>query len=201
VDTGPPPKKRWELTPEAFNKLLSFLDPDRERAGMVYEKLRLKLMKFFEWRGSAFPEDHADEVLNRVTKKVDEGEVVRDFYSYSHRIASLFFLETTKDPAGRSVPVEDMPSIPAAPNSTDDEELRLECFENCLRALPAESCELITQYYQGERRARIDHRKALAERLEIPLNALRIRTHRIRMKLEACVEDCLRKSQLEVKQT
>jgi DNA-directed RNA polymerase specialized sigma24 family protein len=50
---------------------------------------------------------------------------------------------------------------------------------------------LVLQYYQEEKGAKIEHRRAMAERLGIPLNALRIRAHRIRVALRDCVSDCL----------
>jgi hypothetical protein len=46
-------------------------------------------------------------------------------------------------------------------------------------------------YYQAERRAKIELRQQLAEKLDIPLNALRIRAHRIRATLEKCVTKCV----------
>jgi len=46
---------------------------------------------------------------------------------------------------------------------------------------------LILRYYQGEQRAKIENRRALAERLGLTINALRIRASRIRSRLEACV--------------
>src|SRR5262249_34915539 len=69
-------RKEWELTPEAFSKLLAELTPDPEVAGEKYEDLRGQLIKFFEWRGLLFPDQHADETLNRVARKIDEGERV-----------------------------------------------------------------------------------------------------------------------------
>ncbi len=47
------------------------------------------------------------------------------------------------------------------------------------------------KYYHDEKRAKIDYRKQLADALGIPLNALRIRAHRVRISLEKCVKDCL----------
>ncbi len=48
------------LTSETFAALLFSLDADRERAGEKYEDLRRTLIRFFEWRGAPFPEEHAD---------------------------------------------------------------------------------------------------------------------------------------------
>ena len=60
------------LTQESFAALLLFLDADRERAGEKYEELRRTLIRFFEWRGAPFPEEHADETLNRVARQAAE---------------------------------------------------------------------------------------------------------------------------------
>src|SRR5579863_10153854 len=56
-----------------------------------------------------------------------------------------------------------------------------------------ESSQLIMKYYQGDKQARIEARRDLATRLGIPLNALRIRAHRIRVHLEGCVEQCTKR--------
>ncbi|HEV8367877.1 MAG TPA: hypothetical protein VGQ39_08000 [Pyrinomonadaceae bacterium] len=51
------------LTTDTFTRLLQRLDPDREQAGEKYEELRRTLIRFFEWRGAPYPEEHADENL------------------------------------------------------------------------------------------------------------------------------------------
>jgi hypothetical protein len=43
-------KKDWVLTQDAFDKLLNWLDSDRERAGQKYETIRLRLIKIFTCR-------------------------------------------------------------------------------------------------------------------------------------------------------
>ena len=55
------PHEKWALSQRGFDRLLDRLGPDRERAGERYEALRFKLIKFFEWRGSPFPEGDTDE--------------------------------------------------------------------------------------------------------------------------------------------
>src|SRR5207248_454000 len=54
---------KWTLTQEAFDKLLHALDGDRERAGNIYQETRSNLIRFFEWRGCPFPEDHRDLII------------------------------------------------------------------------------------------------------------------------------------------
>ena len=63
----------------------------------------------------------------------------------------------------------------------------LACLEYCLQQLSAENRRIIINYYQGEKGERIKNRKLMAEQLGIPANALRIRVHRIREKLEQSV--------------
>ncbi len=55
---------------------------------------------------------------------------------------------------------------------------------------------LVLQYYQEEKKAKIDHRKLLAEHLGIAVNALRIRACRIRATLLECVQNCLERTKM-----
>ena len=60
-----------------------------------------------------------------------------------------------------------------------------------LDRLPAESRELIVEYYREDKRGRIDARRTLAERLGVKSEALANRAQRVRDKLESCVNACL----------
>src|ERR1700759_1242376 len=73
---------KWSLTREGFDRLLDCLDPDREKAGQQYEIIRSKLIHYFDWRDCPFPEEHADETINRVIRKLDAGEAFRDVSTY-----------------------------------------------------------------------------------------------------------------------
>ena len=73
------------------------------------------------------------------------------------------------------------------------------CLDRCLDHLPASTRELVLEYYRHEKRAKIDHHMALAQRLGIAVNALRIRAHRVRKHLEKCVLECLDKKALALK--
>jgi len=66
-----------------------------------------------------------------------------------------------------------------------------------MQDLNADSRELIVQYYQEEKKAKIDTRRKLAADLGIDLNALRVRAHRIRFALQRCVSECLAKETSE----
>ena len=194
VEVGPARSKRWSLTPAAFDKLLGSLDADPERAGEKYEQIRGGLVCFFEWRGAPFPQDHADETLNRIARKLDEGDQVNDPFSYAYGVARLLLLEVYKSRERERAALAQLPT-PGQPSPHDSEHdhesRRSDCLSQCLDQLPPETRDFVTGYYQGERRTKIDNRKALADRLGIPLNALRLRARRIREKLEICVETCM----------
>ena len=66
------------ITPEAFARLLQRLDPDADRAAAEYEKLRLALEKFFDWRGSRSPDEGADETIDRLVARLGGEGVVED---------------------------------------------------------------------------------------------------------------------------
>jgi DNA-directed RNA polymerase specialized sigma24 family protein len=195
MDSLTTPKQRWSLTREALAKFLTCLDADATRAGEQYEHIRLALVKFFDWRRAQFPEELADEAINRVIRKVDEGESLRDVPSYCLGVARLVWRESLKRPESQRADLEEIGPL-AAPSSENEEDERQACFERCLRELPPENRQIILQYYQDERRQKINNRLALTERLGIPLNALRSRVQRIRDRLEQCVVRCLKKNGL-----
>ena len=186
------PRRKWSLTQEAFESLLTALGEDRDTAAAKYLELRSNLVRFFEWRGCSFPDDHADETLNRVAKRIAAGEEVRNPVSYSLGVARLLLLEIFKERSREQIALMETASAQeTADNSTDPEE-RLECLRKCLHHLSEENRELIVQYYQGEKGEKIKNRKSLVERLGVPVNTLRMRALRLREKLQVCVEECVK---------
>jgi DNA-directed RNA polymerase specialized sigma24 family protein len=182
------------LTADSFAKLLECLDPDRERAGEKYETLRRVLLRYFEWRGVVFPEEHADEVFNRVIRKLSEGVEIKNAGGYCHEVARLIFLESSRGIEGRQQSLDSVAQQPAPENHTSDEiderETRLDCLEECLRAIPAESARLILEYYDYDERGQIEKRREMAARLGLRREALANRAQRVRDKLEDCVRAC-----------
>jgi DNA-directed RNA polymerase specialized sigma24 family protein len=193
-------KKDWTLTPEAFERLLAALDADRERAGQRYENIRRKLVEFFEARGSHSPTDHADETINRVARRLDEGERVQDLSAYFYGVARLLLKETLRGLAKEPIALDLAPALPTAADDEEherrgqDEELRLRCFEVCLSKLPTAHRILIVEYYREEQGVKIEQRKRQAQGLNMSLNALRLRACRIRAELGDCISSCLARS-------
>ena len=180
------------LDKQNFDAFLASLDEDRRRAGEKYEQIRAKLINFFAWRGALSPEDNADETINRVIRKLAMGDLIRDPATYVFGVARMVALETVRK-RDRQAPLEDAMSVavPEPEEETAQSELRLGCLDRCLDKLPETVREMITEYYRKEKSDKIEHRKHLAERFGIPLNALRIRALRTREKLSACIEGCV----------
>jgi DNA-directed RNA polymerase specialized sigma24 family protein len=184
--------QRSELTAEQFAQLLGWLAPNPERAGEKYEQIRRGLIKIFRCRGSAIPEELADETINRVARKVGEiaaGYVGEPAY-YFYAVADKIYLEYLRTASAQLRP---LPAEIATKNHSSEEiELKYECLEECLDKLPRLSREIIHMYYGHDRagREKIDRRRELAERLRIGTSILWLKAHRIRQNLKKCVSQC-----------
>jgi DNA-directed RNA polymerase specialized sigma24 family protein len=187
------PRRKWALTQEAFDKLLASLGEDGEAAGRRYLEIRGNLIRFFEWRGCPFPEDHADEAINRVAKRMAGGEEIQNPMGYFLGVARMLLLEINKERAREHQALGEMAGSQGASYEPEEPEARIECLRECLRNLSPDNRELIIEYYQGEKGAKIENRRRLTERFKVPVNTLRMRAQRLREKLHACVEDCLKK--------
>ena len=185
-------KKEWVLTKEALDNFLARLDVDRERAGQKYEGVRLKLLKYFQWCGAIAPDMDADETINRVARKIQEGEDVYNLNAYIYGVARRVNAESLKIRT-RNEQIDDEVHEVEAPEPEDDPDAtqRRVCFDRCLQYLPERSREIVIGYYQYDKGEKIDHRKQLAAKLGMTLNALRIAAHRARASLETCVRECL----------
>ena len=185
------------LSHDDLERLLASLDSDRERAGEAYERIRRKLIHFFEWRGAECPEDLADQTMDRVSLKIEGGEVIRasDPSSYFYGVARNILREHW---TRQKRELTALRSFPQGNVWVSQEALdlgpRLQCLEKCLGSLPHDTRELMIRYYQGQRQSKIENRKRIAGELGVAVGALRNRTQRLRSKLESCVEDCLRLS-------
>jgi len=181
------------LTSEGFERFLALLAAEREAAGEQYELVRLKLVKYFELRMSANPDDLADETIDRVARRLAGGERIEspEVMRYVYGVARNVLLESWKNEQRQ----KKSGYLTAAGDEGDQEnaELQLDCFQECLGQISEDSRGLVLRYYQHTGRAKIDDRLALARELTIPANALRIRIHRIKSELQRCIEKCMKR--------
>jgi len=179
-----PAKKINVLQQEEFDLLLQWLDGDPERAGSTYEKIRWRLIAILASRGCRFPEELADETIDRVARRVVD---IRDTYVGDKAIYFLGVMNNVHHEYLKRPVATDF-SLPA-----DDvaKEQTHACLEKCLAKLSANSRQLIESYYAADKRAKIDLRKRLAQTFDISLSALRLRALRIREKLQVCIDQCM----------
>lgn len=188
---GATTKQKWEPTAETLQKFLALLSSDYEEAGKVYEKLRTKLIRFFEWRGCASADILADQTFDRVLRKLDQGEIITNPGAYVRKVGYYIFLEVDTSLLKELDEESSTATSDSPEDDSSDNDALFSCFDKCLAELPPESKSLILAYYQDENRSKKDGRRELAEQLNIPMNALRIRAHRIRKILERCIQNCM----------
>lgn len=177
-----------------LERLLELLDPDPVKAAEEYEGLRTRLTRLFEWRGARDPDALVDETISRVARRLEDGVEIRasDPYRYFCGVAYMVFKEMLRE-RRRESKLDDPANWPQEHFLPEEpEDPRMDVLRECLDALDGEQRELVLEYHRGEGRERIENRRAIAERLGIPLNALRIRVHRIRAKLEKAVGERIR---------
>lgn len=179
---------------KALNELLRSFHPEPAEAGKAYLRLRDKLVSYFEFERCIPAEDLADEVLNRVARRLNEGEQIERVGSYSLGVARLVALETRQKQIQEERKLREFVRISAKPRG--EMESGLQCLDRCLAKLPPESKALLLAYYSGDHRDRIDQRKRMMEELGTQPAALRNRVLRLRSNVEKCLRRCLRESTL-----
>jgi len=188
IDDSSAPGK-WVPTPEALEKLLASFSEDHDEAVSRYELARSKLIRYFERRAAIVsPERFADEALDRAMRRIDQGKTIANLMAYLYKIASNIVFEQLKEQEMMRQAVNELPTSISSPIVDDKDDLRQDCFDKCLERLPEKDRTLILDYYQEEGHEKIKHHREMAARLGIPLNALRIRIHRIRVRLETDVK-------------
>jgi DNA-directed RNA polymerase specialized sigma24 family protein len=185
-------KRVWELAPPAFEKMLDWLDKDRDIAGQKYEGIRLSLIKILDYRGCLDSEAVADIVFDRVARRIDflidgfQGDPALYFFSVARKV----FLEYRRQPEMLELPH----SISEKNNqnhSEDDIQPEYECLKKCLLTLSNEKRDLIIEYYGNEKKAKAKSHKQFAKNAGIKTKTLHVRAHRVRLFLQKCVLKCL----------
>jgi len=183
--------RKWDLTPEAFDRLLAHLAPDRDAAAQEYERVRRMLLNFFGWRGCQSPGEEADETFDRVARKLEEGEPVEHIHRYIFGVARRVSSESSKRRDRERAMLTDLVPSPAGSGTSLNED-RSACLDTCLPRLAPDDRTLLAEYYAGRGRANQANRRRQADRLCISYGAMRVRAHRARTQLEGCLTACLK---------
>lgn len=181
----------------AFTRLLRWLDDGMDSQGERYLEMRRRLVAYFDRRNRPGPDSLADETFDRIAHTLEQsGRInVTPPARYCYVVARFVLLEDIRA-ARRSVPFDEArtASRDITPAETEPGQLSLDCLAACLDRLKPADRDLIVEYYRDDKRARIDRRRALADRLGITMNALGIRAWRLRASLETCVGRCRKPS-------
>jgi DNA-directed RNA polymerase specialized sigma24 family protein len=162
--------------------------------------MRRRLVTYFDRKNLPNFEELADETLNRVARRLeDEGAIVSDTPAkYCYVVARFILMEHLRETQKEKAMVESIsrqdPNHGIAQHADEEKKLRekmLNCLERCTLQLEAVNHKIITRYYMGKERVKIENRRELAASLGITMNALSIRACRLRDKLEGCVKECV----------
>jgi RNA polymerase sigma factor (sigma-70 family) len=191
----------WTLSKDALQRLLNWLDGGANSDGHAYVEMRRRLRDYFGRRSCRTADDLADETLTRVARRLEEEGITRDETParYCYVVARFVFLEHLREAKAHPMVAQvsgDVAPQSSAPSATDTAELARAqeklhvCLQKCLQELDPLNRRIITRYYIGSERVKIDNRRELAESLGLSVNALTVRACRIRTGLQACVRRC-----------
>jgi DNA-directed RNA polymerase specialized sigma24 family protein len=166
------------------------LDDDRERAALAYEQLRHRLIGLLRWWGAPQCEELADRALDRVARKLEDGVVIArgSLGAYLRGVAKMVHYEAAREEGAHRDAQRSLGAMATAPESRDVER-RLSCLDQALAGLSDQERELVLRYYGDGKKE--DIRRELAQQFGLSATALRIRTCRLRDRLERAVSACL----------
>ncbi|HEX8733900.1 MAG TPA: hypothetical protein VF721_01165 [Pyrinomonadaceae bacterium] len=194
-------KKDWVLNAEAFEKLLLNLDGNSENASLIYEDIRKRLIRQFLANRSQNAEEQADEVFNRVARKIYEEDFVLDKsnpYPYFHQTARYILLEHQRRARRKILGLEDLSSadepfynpeeILARFSERIRNEAGLNSLRECRERLSDKEIDLLDRYDAVKGK----EREKLAKETGKTVNAQKIAVNRIRKKLIDCAKKKLK---------
>ncbi|HSQ25189.1 MAG TPA: hypothetical protein VLN44_12280, partial [Pyrinomonadaceae bacterium] len=184
-----PAKHLKDLRQEDFDRLLDWLNADREQAGLIYETIRWRLIAILASRGCLTPEEVADETIDRVARRVVD---IQDTYVGDK---AIYFLGVMNNVHHEYLRRPSLPRLVELDENAETKEQMHMCLDQCLDKLAPYSRQLIEKYYAENKQAKIDLRKRIARELGIKATTLRLRALRIREKLQSCIEHCLEVSE------
>jgi DNA-directed RNA polymerase specialized sigma24 family protein len=179
-------KVNKEVTHEKFVNFLEWLSPDGDSAGEEYERLRFRLCTFFSRRHCRFPDELADETINRVILKITE-ENIANRLAYCYGVAKNVYHESLRKERNHL----NIDEVTVAAKAPAEPSFSSECLDKCLGELSPESRNLILDYFSEVKLAKIELHRRISERLEMTQTALRMSVMRIKRKLKVCVQECM----------
>jgi DNA-directed RNA polymerase specialized sigma24 family protein len=182
TQASPQGKSRWQLTEETLACLLGALhgaaaeDPDRSLALQRYQRLQQRLIFFFMRHRSIFPEDLADEALNRLARALFEGRSIANLEAFALGVARMVLREEQarilREQRSYQEAERNRKDFTLTSSESDSE---IEAQEAQLASLPPAARTMLTQYHAGSGAGRIAGRQQLAQEMGLSMGALRKR--------------------------
>ena len=157
----PVPAGGWSLTAQSFHRLLEWLGAGTAD-GQTYLEIRRRLVAYFDRKNCRGPNDLADEVLNRVARRLEEVASidVDPPAKYCFIVARFVFLEHRRESQKADAVRDHIGRLEAGAQRSraeDDESLenhekQLDCLERCAAKLEPGNREMIVRYYTGQQR-------------------------------------------------
>lgn|GEM_PF-384272 len=167
-----------------FERFMRWLGPDEELANQTYESIRSRLIAMFKARRCVFAEDLADATIERVARKMSDltFRFSGDPVLFCYGVAKKIYLENQRRiMIDRKISASSLAVDPVNPDLED----MLQALDEALSMISHSDRELILDYYSGgTEKNKIDHRRALADKLGIGSNTLRLRVFRIRKEIK-----------------
>ena len=181
-----PSSDPWTLHRAALAALVERLGPAEEGA-REYETLRRKLIAFLDWRGAAQPEAAADETLDRVARKLEQGVPIANMRAYALGVARHVLQEVERRERRKQTLHRSWSELRQADGGNGEDD-SLRCLARCLDALSADDRALIVRYHRSDDE---ESRQGMAKQLGLSYGSLRTRAHRIRTALARCIGGCM----------
>jgi DNA-directed RNA polymerase specialized sigma24 family protein len=179
---------RPAISQEQFAGLLLKLGREPLESGARYETLRTRLIFYFTRKSLDFPEDLADEVLDRLARRLAEGTEIDSLTGFALGIARFVAQEQASRPFQIQVLEETFFNNIPANSPTESMEERISGMEHCLNRLTTAEVELLERYYLGDGESLIRARKSISETLKILPESVRQRIFSIRRRIRECME-------------
>ena len=180
------PKADKEITQEKFAGFLAWLDPDHERAGEEYERLRFRLSTFFGQRRCAFADDLTDETINRLIVKAG-AEQIENKFAYCYGVARNVYHEWLREQR----PHLDIDDVTVAAKPPAEPSFSSACLDKCMGELPPDVRTLLLDYFSEAKLAKIKLHQRISKSLQTSQTALRMRVMRSKRKLKTCIQECM----------
>lgn len=173
------------------NGAAAFSEKARHRPRPIrgdYEDIRKRTIRYFESRGINEPDVWTDEVIDRAARRLEIAGDVEEPRSFVAGVARLVALDARRSSrkaqeALYRMKSEDSEAIEQ--DAVEQEDPRLAILQRCLNAFSPQDKSLLVQYYEGKLR---DGRKGLCQSLGVGSGKLRVRAHRLRVRLESALQ-------------